>query len=95
MQSSPASTNAPAPTATTLVIRPKKIFSFADLREVWTYRELLYFFSWRDIKVRYKQTFIGILWAVFQPLISMIVFTVLFGKLAGIPSNGVPYPVFV
>jgi lipopolysaccharide transport system permease protein len=78
-----------------LIIRPKKVFSFADLRELWIYRELLYFFSWRDIKVRYKQTFIGILWAVFQPLITMIVFTVLFGKLAGIPSNGVPYPIFV
>ncbi len=97
MQSSPmplketqAVTSAPM-----LIIRPKKVFSFADLRELWIYRELLYFFSWRDIKVRYKQTFIGILWAVFQPLITMIVFTVLFGKLAGIPSNGVPYPIFV
>ncbi len=78
-----------------VVIQPKKIVSLADLRELWIYRELLYFFSWRDIKVRYKQTFIGILWAVFQPLITMIVFTVFFGKLAGIPSNGVPYAIFV
>ena len=93
MQSPSAETKASS--TTTLVIRPKKVFSFTDLRELWIYRELLYFFSWRDIKVRYRQTFIGILWAVFQPLITMIVFTVLFGKLAGIPSNGVPYPIFV
>lgn len=79
----------------TIVIKPKKLFSFADLREVWTYRELLYFFTWRDLKVRYKQTVIGVLWAVFQPLITMVVFSVFFGKLLGIPSGGVPYPIFV
>ena len=78
-----------------LVIRPKKIFSLRDLKELWTYRELLYFFSWRDLKVRYKQTAIGIAWAVFQPLITMVVFTVFFGGLAKIPSDGVPYPIFV
>jgi lipopolysaccharide transport system permease protein len=77
------------------VIRPKKTFSFRDLQELWQYRELLYFFSWRDIKVRYKQTFIGILWAVFQPFITMVVFTVFFGSLAKIPSDGVPYAIFV
>jgi lipopolysaccharide transport system permease protein len=80
---------------TITVIRPKKLFTFADLQEVWQYRELLYFFTWRDLKVRYKQTFIGVAWAVFQPLITMIVFTVFFGGLAKIPSDGVPYPIFV
>jgi lipopolysaccharide transport system permease protein len=101
MQSSPAETKATRQTTAVktavpiLVIRPKKVFSFADLRELWIYRELLYFFSWRDIKVRYKQTFIGILWAIFQPFITMIVFTVFFGKLANMPSDGIPYPIFV
>lgn len=77
------------------VIRPKKLFSFSDLREVWDYRELLYFFTWRDLKVRYKQTAIGVLWAVFQPFMTMVVFSVFFGGLLNIPSNGVPYPIFV
>lgn len=81
-------------TATTL-IRPKKTFSFRDLKEVWDYRELLYFFTWRDLKVRYKQTTIGVAWAVFQPLLTMIIFSVFFGRLANIPSDGVPYPIFV
>jgi lipopolysaccharide transport system permease protein len=78
-----------------VVIKPKKIFSFADLKEIWEYRELLYFFTWRDIKVRYKQTAIGVLWAIFQPFITMVVFTVFFGGLLKIPSDGVPYPIFV
>ncbi len=77
------------------VIRPKKIFHLRDLKELWQYRELLYFFSWRDFKVRYKQTAIGALWAIFQPFITMVVFTVFFGNLAKIPSDGVPYPIFV
>lgn len=77
------------------VIKPKKILNLSDLRELWQYRELLYFLSWRDIKVRYKQTLIGGLWAIFQPFITMVVFTVFFGQLAGIPSDGVPYPIFV
>lgn len=82
--------------ASITVIKPKKAFHFiGDLRELWQHRELLYFFSWRDLKVRYKQTFIGIAWALFQPLITMVVFTVFFGQLAGMPSDGVPYPVFV
>ncbi|MEK9185178.1 MAG: ABC transporter permease, partial [Patescibacteria group bacterium] len=80
---------------TTTVIRPKKTFSWNDLKELWQYRELLYFFSWRDLKVRYKQTTIGVLWALLQPFLTMVVFTVFFGKLAGIPSDGVPYPIFV
>ena len=82
-------------TEKSIVIKPKKLFSFSDIREVWDQRELLYFFTWRDLKVRYKQTAIGILWAVFQPFITMVVFTVFFGQLLKIPSNGVPYPIFV
>lgn len=79
----------------TTIIKPKKIFSFADLKEVWDYRELLYFFTWRDLKVRYKQTAIGVLWALFQPFITMVVFSVFFGRLLDVPSDGVPYPIFV
>ena len=78
-----------------IIIRPKKLFSFKELREIWKYRELLYFFTWRDLKVRYKQTSIGVLWAVFQPLATMVVFSVFFGKLLKAPSDGVPYPIFV
>ena len=76
-------------------IKPKKTFSFADIKEIWKYKELLYFFSWRDLKVRYKQTAIGVIWAIFQPFITMVVFTVFFGKLAKMPSDGIPYPIFV
>jgi lipopolysaccharide transport system permease protein len=79
----------------TTVIRPRKTFSFKDIKELWQYRELLYFFTWRDLKVRYKQTFIGVAWAIFQPFITMVVFSVFFGGLAKIPSDGVPYPIFV
>ena len=78
-----------------LVIKPKKTFSLEDWREIWRYKELLYFFVWRDLKVRYKQTSLGILWALIQPFVTMIVFSIFFGKLAGIPSDGVPYPIFV
>jgi lipopolysaccharide transport system permease protein len=63
--------------------------------DLWRYRELFFFLSWRDILVRYKQTVIGVLWAVLRPLLTMIVFTVVFGKLAKMPSDGLPYPVFV
>jgi len=64
------------------------------LRELWEYRELLYFLTWRDIKVRYKQTVLGAAWAIIQPFMTMIVFSLFFGGLAGIPSDGIPYPVF-
>ncbi|MFZ2620995.1 MAG: ABC transporter permease [Minisyncoccia bacterium] len=77
------------------VIKPKKTFSLEDFREIWRYKELLYFFTWRDLKVRYKQTFIGVAWAIFQPFITMVVFSVFFGGLAKMPSDGVPYPIFV
>jgi len=65
----------------TTIIKPKKTLSVEDLKEVWRYKELLYFFVWRDIKVRYKQTIVGIGWAVFQPFMTMVVFSVFFGKL--------------
>jgi lipopolysaccharide transport system permease protein len=68
--------------------------ALAALRELWDQRELLYFFAWRDVKVRYKQTALGAAWAVLQPLLTMLLFTVVFGRLAKIPSDGVPYPIF-
>jgi lipopolysaccharide transport system permease protein len=77
-----------------VVIQFRKGIFQLDLCEVWRYRELLYFMAWRDIIVRYKQTAIGASWAMIQPLITMIIFTLIFGKLAKIPSDGVPYPVF-
>jgi len=82
-----------APTIT--IIEPKKGWVPVDLKEIWHYRELLYFLTKRDIKVRYKQTILGGLWAIIQPVFSMIVFTLFFGKLANIPSDNIPYPIFV
>jgi lipopolysaccharide transport system permease protein len=77
-----------------IVIRPSQgLFAFR-LDDLWRYRELLYFFAWRDIKVRYKQTVLGAAWAIIQPFFTMVVFTLFFGKLAKIPSEGVPYPIF-
>jgi lipopolysaccharide transport system permease protein len=67
---------------------------FESIREFWNYRELFYFFIWRDIKIRYKQTVLGAMWAVIQPFFTMVVFTIFFGNFAKIPSEGVPYPVF-
>ena len=64
------------------------------LRELWEYRELLYFLTWRDVKVRYKQTVLGASWAILQPLTTMVVFSIFFGRLAQMPSNGIPYPIF-
>jgi lipopolysaccharide transport system permease protein len=75
-------------------IYPPTRWAFLDWRELWAYRELIYFLTWRDIKVRYKQTTIGVAWALLQPLAMMTVFTLLFGKLAKLPSEGVPYPLF-
>ncbi|PCI30364.1 phosphate ABC transporter permease [Candidatus Wolfebacteria bacterium] len=80
---------------TTTIIKPRKNFSLKDFKEVWEYKELAYFFAWRDIKVRYKQTFVGIAWAVFQPFMAMVVFSIFFGSLAKMPSDGIPYPIFV
>ena len=64
------------------------------LRDFWRYRELLYFLAWRDVKVRYKQAALGASWAILQPLLTMIIFTLFFGRLAGVPSDGIPYPLF-
>jgi len=64
------------------------------LSELWYYRELLYFLTWRDIKIRYKQTALGVVWAIIQPLITMGIFSVIFGQFAQLPSDGIPYPVF-
>ena len=62
--------------------------------EIWRYRELFYFLAWRDVKIRYKQTSLGIMWAIIQPLLTMVVFTVLFGKLGQMPTDGCPHPIF-
>lgn len=80
--------------APTVVIQPSHGLAFVDLRALWQYRELLYFLVWRDVKVRYKQTALGVLWVILQPLASMGVFTLLFGVLLNAPSGEVPYPVF-
>ncbi len=76
------------------VIRPSHGWAPLHLRELWQYRELLYFFVWRDIKVRYKQTVLGAAWAIIQPFLTMVVFSIFFGRLAGISSGGIPYPIF-
>jgi len=78
-----------------LVIRPRKGWQPVDLREIWHYRELLGFLIWRDIKIRYKQTALGGLWAILQPLIAMFVFGALFGRVVGMKGDGSPYPLFV
>jgi lipopolysaccharide transport system permease protein len=77
-----------------VVIRPVRSPLDLELRSLWASWELVYFLAWRDVKVRYKQTAIGVAWAVLQPLVTMLIFTALFGRLAGVPSDGVPYPIF-
>ena len=77
-----------------VIIEPTRGRIGLNLRDLWEYRELLYFLTWRDIKVRYKQTALGAAWAIIQPFFSMVVFSLFFGKLAKIPSDGVPYPIF-
>jgi lipopolysaccharide transport system permease protein len=77
-----------------IVIEPSRSWLRLDLGDLWRYRELLFFLAWRDIKVRYKQTLLGTAWAVIQPLLTMVIFSVIFGQLAGLPSEGIPYPVF-
>ena len=82
--------------ANNIVTRIEPPSGWFDLRlkELWNYRELLYFFVWRDVKIRYKQTAIGVVWVILQPMLTMLVFTLFFGKLAKMPSMGLPYPVF-
>ena len=77
-----------------LIIKPSQGWVNLRLKDVWEYRELLYFLVWRDIKVRYKQTVLGAAWAVIQPFLAMVVFSIFFGKLAQVPSDGLPYPIF-
>lgn len=79
--------------ATEVIIEPKKKFSL-NLKELWDYRELFYFLVWRDVKVRYKQTVLGVVWAILQPFILMVVFSLFFGRVVGISAGGVPYPIF-
>ena len=94
-----ATATTPFQTADKPVIAPIRIQASSgwvpiQLGELWDYRELLYFLTWRDIKVRYKQTVMGILWAVIQPIFTMVIFSLFFGRLAGVSSDGVPYPLF-
>ena len=84
-----------ASTTYELVIEPRKGWQAVNLRELWSYRELLGFFVWRDIKIRYKQTLLGGVWAVLQPLVGMVIFGVVFNRVANIQSDGSPYPLFV
>ena len=77
-----------------IFIKPTKGWGSLNLRELWLYRELIYFLTWRDLKVRYKQTVLGAGWAILQPVLSMIVFSIFFGSLLNVPSEGVPYPIF-
>lgn len=77
-----------------LILEPTRSWVALNLRDLWAYRELLYFLTWRDVRVRYKQTLLGAGWAVLQPLFTMIVFTIIFGKFAKLPSDGIPYPLF-
>ncbi len=77
-----------------IIIKPSHGWSALNLRDLWAYRELILFLTWRDLKVRYKQTLFGASWAILQPFLTMVVFSIFFGNLAEIPSDGVPYPIF-
>jgi len=79
----------------TIIIEPTRSWLSLKLRDIWEYRELLYFLTWRDVKVRYKQTVIGFLWAIIQPFLKMVVFSIIFGSLAKMDSEGFPYPIFL
>ncbi len=92
--SSATSGGAAAADLPVLRIEPSKGWVSLRLGELWAYRELLYFLTWRDIKVRYKQTALGASWAIIQPFLTMVVFSLFFGRLAGVPSDGLPYPIF-
>jgi homopolymeric O-antigen transport system permease protein len=96
LSASPQSAALSHPSSVSPILRIEPLRSLFELRlrEVWAYRELLYFFVWRDVKIRYKQTAIGVLWVILQPVLNMLVFTLFFGRLAKLPSDGLPYPVF-
>lgn len=80
---------------TELVIEPRRGWLSVNFAELWRFRELFYFLAWRDVKVKYKQTALGVIWAVLQPVLAMLIFSVIFGRFARIPSDGAPYPIFV
>jgi homopolymeric O-antigen transport system permease protein len=82
------------PSEPLVVIQPSRKWNLLSFKEIWAYRELLFFLTWRDVKVRYKQTALGAAWAILQPLFMMVIFTIFFGRLAGVGSDGVPYPLF-
>src|SRR5436309_10411014 len=82
------------PSLATRRLEPMRAWQWPSLREAWASRELLFFFVWRDVKVRYKQTALGAGWAVIQPVMTMVVFSIFFGRFARMPSDGVPYPLF-
>src|SRR6266699_7035683 len=94
MSDSQSAIHNPPSAIPTLFIRPADSWTSIGGRELWEYRELLYFLTWRDIKVRYKQTVLGAAWAIIQPLFMMLVFSLFFGRLAGVSSEGIPYPIF-
>ncbi len=96
MNTTTDSTNSPSSVSQPHVwrIEPSSGWISLNLAELWEYRELLYFLTWRDVKVRYKQTALGVAWAIIQPLFTMLVFSVFFGRLAKVPSDGIPYPIF-
>jgi len=77
-----------------IIVRPTTGWAALNLRDLWIYRELVYFMTWRNLKVRYKQSLLGVGWAILQPFLTMVVFSIFFGNLAGVPSDGVPYPIF-
>ncbi len=93
-QSEIRNSQSPSPSFPTLRIQPSRGWVSLKLGELWEYRELLYFLIWRDIKVRYKQTALGAAWAIIQPFFTMVVFSLFFGRLAKVPSDGIPYPIF-
>ncbi len=82
------------PKSDLVIIQPVKGLVGLNLRDFWKYRELIYFLTWRDLKVRYKQSVLGVLWAILQPFLNMVILTIFFGNLAKIPSDGLPYPIF-
>jgi lipopolysaccharide transport system permease protein len=86
--------SASSPVLSKTIIQPTNGWISLGLAELWNYRELLFFLAWRDVKVRYKQTALGVSWAVLQPLLGMVIFTIFFGRLAKVPSDGIPYPLF-
>lgn len=97
MTTAPTSENFPSvrvPDEPLFVVEPRKTRQLVNFKDLWAYRELLYFLVWRDVKIRYKQTVLGALWAIIQPLLTMLIFTLIFSRIAKIESDGIPYPVF-